>query len=790
MKSAIIDGGLGAIVMLDWRVITEHIKRSETLSVADLMRELADLRAKSPDIGHEVTRYFSRKNRANTFMRTSISDEAKQNALLTEGTALGVWDIAEHIGSGGMGDVYKAKRNDGLYDQIVALKVIQRGDKDSLGRFEEERKRLANLEHPGISRIIDGGATQDGDPFMVMEYHDGVPIDEFVMSGKLSRQQILKLFKPLCASTAYAHSKLILHRDIKANNVLVDASSAVKLIDFGIAAAIGETKDGETGPMTIAYAAPEQLMRKASSVGSDIFALGVLLHQLLTGTPQQRNPDGSVELDHKSLEDADLAAIISKATAFEEGDRYQSVTALADDIDAYLDTRPVLARNGTGLYRFKKLVKRNALASSLAAAFVMALSGGMIGSLVLANKATAEAARANKELVRAEWLRKDSDYNSEIGHKTKDAYQYAISRELDEDVFDQRMIEYLENISTSEREKAPEAVAAKTYVVGSHFLSRNDYVMARKILEPWVQEGTGHPYILALGQGSLAYTYVDDGERQLAGEMFQKAAAYFEGTPGEEKPDYKNFVIQSAFMLEDKEGLEKVRAIVSEAMETEENPYFQMYLTAQLYKIEYQQGNWDAAFKVLQDTVDMIENGAHSIVAGTDTMYLNLAKMHLYHHVDSDRAMQQIERAQSINDNRKGASKETGRILEYRAVIDWMNGDYASALDNISSSIPLFERYTGKNAFYATAMAQQAVIQADMGDFAGASASVDILKTDVADRSGQWPELLDLYILARQKGLESAQSRYDEPNFNKQKIKDNLIQSFYLKALEKDGLKL
>ena len=250
MKSAIIDGGLGAIVMLDWRVITEHIKRSETLSVADLMRELADLRAKSPDIGHEVTRYFSRKNRANTFMRTSISDEAKQNALLTEGTALGVWDIAEHIGSGGMGDVYKAKRNDGLYDQIVALKVIQRGDKDSLGRFEEERKRLANLEHPGISRIIDGGATQDGDPFMVMEYHDGVPIDEFVMSGKLSRQQILKLFKPLCASTAYAHSKLILHRDIKANNVLVDASSAVKLIDFGIAAAIADSANRDASSQT------------------------------------------------------------------------------------------------------------------------------------------------------------------------------------------------------------------------------------------------------------------------------------------------------------------------------------------------------------------------------------------------------------------------------------------------------------------------------------------------------------------------------------------------------------
>ena len=335
--------------MLDWRVITEHIERSETLSVEDLMRELANLRARSPEIGHEVTRYFSRKNRVNTFMRTSVSEQEKQKALLTDGTALGVWDIAEHIGSGGMGDVYKAKRNDGLYDQIVALKVIQRGDEDSLDRFEAERKRLANLEHPGISRIIDGGATQDGDPFMVMEYHDGVPIDEYVQSKDLSRRQILALFKPLCASTAYAHSKLILHRDIKANNVLVDGASAVKLIDFGIAAAIGETKDGETGPMTIAYAAPEQLMRKAASVGSDIFALGVLLHQLLTGAPQQRNSDGSVELDHQSLNDADLAAIISKATVFNETDRYQSVTALADDIDAYLDTRPVLARNGTCL---------------------------------------------------------------------------------------------------------------------------------------------------------------------------------------------------------------------------------------------------------------------------------------------------------------------------------------------------------------------------------------------------------------------------------------------------------
>ena len=464
--------------MLDWQEVTSHIQHAETLDLEDLRVELSELRDNSPELGNEVTRYFARKSRVRSFMQTSVSSRQKHESFLPYGTRLGVWKIVKHIGSGGMGDVYQAERNDGLYDQLVALKVIQRRDSGSLRRFEDERKRLANLEHPGISRIIDGGTTENGQPFMVMEYVEGIAIDEYVAAEKLSRSQILTLFKDLCSGVTHAHSKLILHRDIKTKNVLIDAVGLPKLIDFGIASMIGETSEGHGGPMTIAYAAPEQLMRHAPTVGSDIFALGVLLHALLTGKPQKRNPDGSVTTDTVSINDEDLSAILSKATAFDPNARYQSVTALADDIEAYQDTRPVIARNGGGTYRFRKLIKRNALASSLAAAFVVALSGGLITSLVMANKANKEAERANVELVRAEWNRNQALNMSEIAMGTKDAFQYAFNLEEDDTRFDQRLIDYLNDFADENQSNSPEAIGARAYTVGNHFLSKNDYVLS------------------------------------------------------------------------------------------------------------------------------------------------------------------------------------------------------------------------------------------------------------------------------------------------------------------------
>lgn len=776
--------------MLDWREITAQIQHAETLSLDDLRVELAELRANSPEIGDEVTRYFARNRRIDSFMNTSAPSFQHKERILPNGSILGVWEIFDLIGSGGMGDVYRARRSDGLYDQEVALKVIQRTDRDSLSRFEEERKRLATLEHPGISRIIDGGETDAGHPYMVMEFVEGKSIDDHVHTEKLTRKQSLSIFKELCASVTHAHSKLILHRDIKTTNVLVDRSGSVKLIDFGIAAVIGETSDGHGGPMTIAYAAPEQLMGKPPTVGSDIFALGVLLHQILTGAPQQRKSDASVEGDRTSIGDEELIAIVSKATAFDQDARYQSVTAFADDIDAYLDNRPVVARNGTGTYRFRKLVQRNALASTLALGFALALSGGMITSLFMANKATQETARANKELIQSEWNLRQASVNSVINSARADAFQYVFGLEADQQALSSRLEEYLGDITEGEKANNPQIAAAKSYVVGKHFLSRNDYVTARQAFEPWIEEGHGSEHLRAFGQTSLGFAYQQLGEPELALKMFQNSEKFYVGTPLENTIEHAATAIQIALLSDDAVETDRARNIIKTVLEIDEGPYNRLYLIGRIYKIERKHGNWEAAYDALEQQIGMIESGHLGEIASSDTSHINFAFMNFYHKQDYALAMQHVQIAQSIADTKKGKSGTIGHILTLRAMQDWMNKDYETALKNISEAQSVFEEYSGRSQYFIGALAFNGIIQADAGNYEAASKILERLKTELTDKSGTWSDLLQVYIVAREEGIQSAQKLYDNPNTDKRSMLGKLNQGFYLTVLKEDGLKL
>ena len=774
--------------MLDWRVITEHIERSETLSVEDLMRELADLRASSPEIGHEVTRYFSRKNRVNTFMRTSVSEQEKQKALLTDGTALGVWDIAEHIGSGGMGDVYKAKRNDGLYDQIAALKVIQRGDEDSLGRFEAERKRLANLEHPGISRIIDGGATQDGDPFMVMEYHDGVPIDEYVQSKDLSRRQILALFKPLCASTAYAHSKLILHRDIKANNVLVDGSSAVKLIDFGIAAAIGETKDGETGPMTIAYAAPEQLMRKASSVGSDIFALGVLLHQLLTGAPQQRNSDGSVELDHQSLNDADLAAIISKATVFDETDRYQSVTALADDIDAYLDTRPVLARNGTGLYRFKKLVKRNALASSLAAAFVMALSGGMVGSLVMATKASNEAARANKELVRAEWALARAEVREKIANSLSASLQRVFGDESNVDRLSNTLVKHWETVMQAPKTKDDDR-AIISYALGDHFRARGDYKTAAHILKPWINSDYGDRELRISGKNLMSEVYLNSGDGRNAAREITGAVELYKGTFLENSPEHALAVANAAYYTHRPEEFKKAKELLRDVIDSGVSPEQELNLWSQLVELNLRTVDWPEAIEARRESIKLLDRTPNFPFVIATNIRMSEIQLKFYLAREFDGIEKQAADLIAQANETSGESTDTAHLYILKALAERESKNLAAANASIDHALELYLSYNSdKSPLRLRFQLIAVMIKVDSGDLVGAKAILADAQSSFNQGPNRWIETMQAYIVLKEQGPAAAEEVFKSANTDLKRARVYMRLNYILDEMTEAGM--
>src|ERR1700733_11422957 len=216
----------------------------------------------------------------------SPADDVVQDAAI--GVRLGAWTITRLIGRGGMGDVYEATRADADFEQRVAIKLLQREAAAQLERFQAERQILARLEHPGIARLYDGGVTEDGRPFMAMEYVEGRSITEYCQLTHASLEQRLALFIQVCDAVAYAHRNLIVHRDLKPSNILVTPNGAVKLLDFGIAKLLDAQRARVTQaaatPMTPICAAPEQLTGAAVTTATDVYALGLLLFELLSGT--------------------------------------------------------------------------------------------------------------------------------------------------------------------------------------------------------------------------------------------------------------------------------------------------------------------------------------------------------------------------------------------------------------------------------------------------------------------------------------------------------------------------
>lgn len=334
---------------------------------------------------------------------------------------VGAYEIDRLIGRGGMGAVYVAHRADGTFDKQVAIKLIDLPLATDLfrERFRMERQILAGLNHPLIARLLDGGVTCDGEPFLVMEYVDGVPIHRFCEDHRLSVAERLLLFKSVCEAVQFAHQNLVVHRDLKPDNILVMEDGTPRLLDFGTAKLLSPSADGMGSEFTRQgfqsftpqYASPEQVLGNPITTASDTYSLGVLLYLLLTDVlPYELKEFTTAEMVRVICEqpprrptlpgsgdkriDADLEAILLKSLRKGPGERYLTAVQFALDVQAYLDGRTVSARRGTMRYRAGKFVRRHRIALFGAALVTTSLTAGVAGIVWQAKVADAERRRA------------------------------------------------------------------------------------------------------------------------------------------------------------------------------------------------------------------------------------------------------------------------------------------------------------------------------------------------------------------------------------------------------------
>ncbi|HEX3556946.1 MAG TPA: tetratricopeptide repeat protein [Thermoanaerobaculia bacterium] len=417
-----------------WREVDRIFAAALERAAAERGAFLAAACAGDLGLRREVEGLLAADERSGDFLERPAGEILGVLPLGGDGGRLGPYRLLRRIGSGGMGAVYLARRDDEQYERLVAVKVLRWGldSPEARHRFLAERQILARLEHPNIARLYDGGTTEEGRPYLVMELVEGLPVDVYCDRHRLTVGQRLDLFRRICGAVQYAHQNLLVHRDLKPANILVTAAGEPKLLDFGIAKRLeedcglgGDPDDTLAGlrVMTPVYASPEQVQGRAVTTASDVYTLGVLLYELLAGrlpyrlashrdqdvaaaiVGQEPEPPSQSLLHSPSPEPiaaarctrpralarrlrGDLDAIVLRALSKAPQSRYASVALLSQDLERHLAHRPVTARPNTLLYRAGKLVRRNP-ATAAAASLVVLLGLGLLASFAVQERRVA-----------------------------------------------------------------------------------------------------------------------------------------------------------------------------------------------------------------------------------------------------------------------------------------------------------------------------------------------------------------------------------------------------------------
>lgn len=372
-------------------------------------RRLARLSARCPRLHSRLSALVAASSEPAQYLETlfrragdaAFSEIEKRDIMLPAGTRLGPWRLVEPVGSGGMGTVYRAERADGAFEMEAAVKLIRlRQDSRLKQRLEVERQLLARLDHPNIARILDGGETEDGQTYLVMEWVPGEDLSDCADEARRDVGRCLGLFEQIAGAVGHAHQRRVVHGDIKPANVRITPERRVRLLDFGVARLLAEEQgvvDEDFRALTPAFSAPEQLEGEPASTQSDVYALGMLLYWMLTGRVDGGHIGWKTGLAGLYPRHRDLGAIVAMACAPDPSARYSDVSTLIKDVERYRQRQPVMARSPTRRYLLARFVQRNPVAVGLGTTALLLLVVGLIGTGWQAHVASIERDRAQAQ---------------------------------------------------------------------------------------------------------------------------------------------------------------------------------------------------------------------------------------------------------------------------------------------------------------------------------------------------------------------------------------------------------
>lgn len=662
---------------------------------------------------NEIESWLASYAEADDFIETSaFSKEALfENGTAGHGRQFGNYRIFREIGRGGMGAVFLAERSDGEFEHLVALKIVRQSiaEVSVIERFRQERQILASLNHPNIAKLLDGGVTESGEPYLVMEYIEGLSLLDFANQASLSTENRLKLFLKICRAVSYAHQNLIVHRDLKPSNALVTADGEPKLLDFGLAKVLDATSTGNDQTktafraLTPAYASPEQMRGETVTTASDIYSLGVILYELLTGERPFNTDSKSLDEIIKTVTEfdppapstqlrltgtnaelrGDLDNIALMALRKEPERRYQTVEAFAGDIERYLDGLPISARPNTLKYRTVKFLRRNKAGTFAASLVLLTLISGIIASLWQARIAEREKEKAVR-------------INAFLENTLKYSNPILNNLQTKETTVNEVLDEAARRLDAGEFDSYPEVKAELERTVAVIYFGQGRNLLARKHLETYIR--------------LLREVYPEDHPKMIIGSIFWARVMFARGEIAEAESAYRKYL--PLLSNEYKKG-----EATAETLADEYNNFAYLRRT---------QGDSHEAESLFRQALDLLpllsEQGRNSVASTRSTLASTIA--------DQGRFAEALQTAHDAVDEFQArgetASPNYGFCLTVYGGFLTEKGDNADAAASLQLAETILRKFLStSNLWLGDNLRNQAILLYNQGKYAEAIEKAD-----------------------------------------------------------------